>query len=161
MKATFCNVCMVSRTFCILSLETLTVLHKNISQLFKLWEFLNHPLFQHVRSLLDLFHSNCHVKKLFHLWDCIFLWTGTQFSLLKKSLFIPMMLNSQTESYYNRDFWDEFPTLSSCIRTACLFLNFLKLFIIFVRWILLLLKRAQFLCWTLSCLKMQFLLHIF
>lgn len=159
MKATFCNVCMVSRTFCILSLETVTVLHKNILILFMWWEFLNHPLFQHVHSLLGLFHSNCHIKKLLHLWDCIFLWTGTQFSFLQKSLFI--LLNSQTESYYNRDFWDGFPTLSSCIRTACLLLNFLKLFLIFVRWILLLLKRAQFLCWTLSCLKMQFLLHIF
>lgn len=101
------------------------------------------------------------LKKLLHLWDCIFVWTGTQFPLFQKSLFIPMMLNSQTASYYNRDCWDEFPTLSSYIRTACLFLKFLKFFLIFVRWILLLLERAQFLCWTLSCLKMQFLLHIF
>lgn len=52
--------------------------------------------------------------------------------------------------------------LSSCSKTACLFLKFLKLFLNFCKMAFtFLLKRAQFLCCTLSCLIFFFLIkHI-
>lgn len=127
---------MAFRTFCFSSLETLIVLRKNILAPVMWWEFLNHPVFQHVHSLLASFSFQlCLIKKWLDLQDFKFLWTDTQFSLLIKILFVPMMLNSQTISYYNKDFWDEFPTPSSCSE-KCSFLKFLKSFLNFVRWIL-------------------------